>query len=56
MSAGGAFREPGVTLINYNGNKSPNAFVLLLKSISHEKLPNLQIFKNLTHDDDVITE
>ena len=56
VSAGGATWAPGITLINYNED-SINKYVFPTVIIeSHEKSPNLSIFKILKRNDDVVTE
>ena len=44
VSARGSLRSPGVTLVNYKGDDI-SKYVLVLKSISLEKSPNLSILK-----------
>ena len=50
------FGRLGVKLLIIREISSLNMFILVLKSISLEKSPNLSIFKILMRNDDVITK
>ena len=59
MSAGGALRAPGITLINYNGDNSskyvcPTVIIDIARKIN--KFQICQFLKFLMCNDDVITE